>query len=154
VRTSTPYAAQGYRLPTEAEWEYACRAGTDTAFNNGTDCLSADTEANYRGTGPLSACPIGIDRGETIEAASLPAGENDFGLYDMHGNVWEWCNDWYGSYGGDETDPVGESSGSDRVIRGGSWNSLAQNCRSANRNGSNPDNSFNLGGFRPVRSAF
>jgi formylglycine-generating enzyme required for sulfatase activity len=154
VRASTPYAAQGYRLPTEAEWEYACRAGTDTAFNNGTDCSSADREANYDGDRPLSGCPSGIDRGETIEVASLPAGENDFGLYDMHGNVWEWCNDWYGSYGGDETDPVGESSGTYRVFRGGSWKHVAQYCRSASRNGSLPDLSYLDRGFRPVRSAF
>ena len=154
VRASTPYAAQGYRLPTEAEWEYACRAGTDTAFNNGTDCLSADTEANYAGDRPLSGCPSGIDRGETIEVASLPAGENDFGLYDMHGNVWEWCNDWYGSYGGDETDPVGESSVPFRVVRGGGWYYDALYCRSAGRYWVNPGGT-NVGfGFRPVRSAF
>ena len=146
-----PYTATGYRLPTEAEWEYACRAGTQTPFNTGS-CLDAGTEANYYGPVPYTGCPTGPYLGWTAPVGSYPA--NAFGLYDMHGNLWEWCNDWYGTYGGTVTDPVGAGAGYYRVIRGGFWSSLAQNCRSANRNYYYPNYSVNYFGFRPVRSAF
>jgi formylglycine-generating enzyme required for sulfatase activity len=139
-----------YKLPTEAQWEYACRAGTTTPFNCG-ETISTDL-ANYDGHYTYGNGRQGTDRGRTTEVKSFPA--NAWGLYDMHGNVWEWCNDWYGSYGGDETDPVGESSGTYRVFRGGSWKHVAQYCRSASRNGSLPDLSYLDRGFRPVRSAF
>jgi formylglycine-generating enzyme required for sulfatase activity len=76
---------------------------------------------------------------------------NAFGLYDMHGNLWEWCNDWYGLYGGTVTDPIGAGAGSYRVMRGGGWYSIALYCRSAIRNDNYPHSSTNLG-FRPVRS--
>ncbi|MBE0567961.1 MAG: SUMF1/EgtB/PvdO family nonheme iron enzyme [Krumholzibacteria bacterium] len=145
-----PYSAQGYRLPTEAEWEYACRAGTKTPFNTGP-CLDARTEANYHGSYPYTGCPSGPWVAWTVPVGSYPA--NDFGLYDMHGNLWEWCNDWYGVYGGSVTDPVGPWPGRYRVIRGGVWGAFARSCRSALRFDAYPGNGSLFGiGFRPVRS--
>jgi formylglycine-generating enzyme required for sulfatase activity len=124
-----------YRLPTEAEWEYAARAGTRTPFAFG-NCLNTD-KANYEGNYPLTGCSKGKYREKTIPVASL--GKNVWGLYDMHGNVWEWCNNWYGDYPDiSVTDPGGPSSGSGRVVRGGSWNYNAQYCRSAKRRNSSP----------------
>jgi len=146
-----PYAAAGYRLPTEAEWEYACRAGTQTPFNTG-ECLDAGTEANYNGYHPYALCPSGPWLIGTVPVGSYPS--NGFGLYDMHGNLLEWCNDWYGAYGGDETDPVGPAAGSYRVLRGGSWYSYAHACRSAIRPGYYPGGShYGRVGFRLARSA-
>jgi formylglycine-generating enzyme len=146
-----PYNAPGYRLPTEAEWEYACRAGTQSPFNTGS-CLDAGTEANYDGNQPYPDCPPGPHEGWTVPVGSYPA--NGFDLHDMHGNLWEWCNDWYGGgYGGDETDPVGPLTGSGRIVRGGSWVNSAQNCRSAVRSSSVPENIAISCGLRPVRSA-
>jgi formylglycine-generating enzyme required for sulfatase activity len=132
-----------YRLPTEAEWEYAARAGSNKPFAFG-DCLST-TDANYNGNYPLSGCPKGDYRGHPIEVGSLKA--NAWGLYDMNGNVWEWCQDWYGSYPTNSvTDPVGATSGSSRVIRGGGWYSDASYCRSANRYNYSPGStSYNVG---------
>jgi formylglycine-generating enzyme required for sulfatase activity len=128
--------ASGYRLPTEAEWEYACRATSTTAFCNGAI-------TNATGCSPLDA---NLDRigwycgnsGGSGPAAVGRKEPNAWGLYDMHGNVWEWCWDWYGSYSGAATDPIGPASGSYHVIRGGSWYSGARYCRSAYR-GDNPD---------------
>ncbi|MBK8168102.1 MAG: formylglycine-generating enzyme family protein [bacterium] len=145
----SPYTAPGYRLPTEAEWEYACRAGTQTPFNTGF-CLAASTEANYNGTYPYTGCPSGPYLGWTAPVGSYPA--NAFGLYDMHGNLYEWCNDWYGTYGGTVTDPVGAGAGSYRVLRGGGWGDYALSCRSAVRAFNGPDGSYGTFGFRPVRS--
>jgi formylglycine-generating enzyme required for sulfatase activity len=119
-----------YRLPTEAEWEYACRANTDTPFYFG-DYLSTD-QANYNGNHPIPGSPKGINRNHTIVVKSFPA--NQFGLYDMHGNVYEWCQDWYGEYSAEPTiDPSGIPSGYSRVSRGGGMSSYARRCRSANR---------------------
>jgi len=146
-----PYTAPGYRLPTEAEWEYACRAGTQTPFNTGS-CLDAGTEANYYGSDPYPGCPAGPYLGGTAPVGSYPA--NAFGLYDMHGNLHEWCNDWSGTYGGTVTDPVGAGAASFRVLRDGYWYYNAQYCRSAARSYSNPDYSGRDVGFRPVRSVF
>jgi sulfatase modifying factor 1 len=131
-----PYNAEGYRLPTEAEWEYGCRAGTHTPFNTG-DCLDVGTEANYDGNFPYPGCPSGPFVGWTVPVGSYPA--NDFGLYDMHGNLYEWCNDWFGYYSGDETDPVGPATGTYRVVRSGCWGSGASLCRSAFRGPLHPD---------------
>jgi sulfatase modifying factor 1 len=141
-------AAPGYRLPTEAEWEYACRAGTRTPFATGM-CLSA-AQANYDGTKPFPGCPSGRNRGRT-----RPVGKyapNAWGVFDMHGNVWEWCWDWYGSYGSDAArDPRGPRSGTKRVIRGGSWLKSAEFCRSANRSRYDPGlRSYDIG-FRVAR---
>ena len=144
-----PYNAQGYRLPTEAEWEYACRAGTQTPFYTG-NCLDSDTEANYMGVAPYPGCSSGKVVGWTVPVGSYPANTN--GLYDMHGNLFEWCNEWYGSYNGDEIDPVGSDTGPGRVIRGGFWLSEAIRCRSANRGIATPELSRHDFGFRVVRS--
>ena len=125
-----------YRLPTEAEWEYACRAGTTTPFSTG-DCISTD-QANYNGNYPGSGCSKGVYREKTVAVGSF--APNAWGIYDMHGNVWEWCDDWYGDYPASHaTDPKGPSSGSVRVLRGGSWFIYASNIRSAYRYGDNPD---------------
>jgi formylglycine-generating enzyme required for sulfatase activity len=145
-----PYTAAGYRLPTEAEWEYACRAGTQTAFNTGA-CLDAGTEANYNGNYPQSGCPPGPYFGWTVPVGSYPA--NGYGLLDMHGNLYEWCNDWYGAYGGTVTDPAGPGAGSTRVLRGGFWSYDARSCRSAFRSFIYPDGTDCYVGFRSVRSS-
>ena len=113
----------GYRLPTEAEWEYAARAGTTGPFHTG-NCLST-SEANYDGNYPLSGCSKGQYRKTPIRVGSLAS--NSWGLYDMHGNVWEWVWDWKADYpSGSVTDPVGPSGGSTRVDRGGSWGTSAR----------------------------
>jgi formylglycine-generating enzyme required for sulfatase activity len=141
-----PYDAQGYRLPTEAEWEYACRAGSETAFTNGDI-------TNIECSDPILD-QIGWYCGNANDWTH-PVGQrlvNDFGLYDIHGNLVEWCNDWYGGYGGDVTDPAGPASGTDRVLRGGSWSYDAENCRSAVRYDSAPEYTGFSYGFRPVRS--
>jgi len=141
-----------YRLPTEAEWEYACRAGTRTPFAFGKD-LSTN-QANYNGKYPLVECPKGeYPKGE-YRKKTMPVrsfSPNAYGLYDMHGNVFEWCEDLYGDYpSGAVTDPVGYS-GSDRVIRGGNWESIAQSCRSASRMSEDPEYRDKGYGFRLVR---
>ncbi len=136
-----------YRLPTEAEWEYAARAGTDTPFSFG-ECLSTN-DANYDGDDPLEGCPKGKDRGKPVPVGGLKA--NAWGLYDMHGNVWEWCRDWYDDYpDGPVIDPTGPADGAFRVIRGGSWILSAGNCRSAYRLHHSPDIRFNFLGFRAL----
>jgi len=139
-----------YRLPTEAEWEYACRAGTKTPFSTG-DCISTD-QANYNGNYPMPGCSKGRYRGKTTEVASFTP--NKWGLYDMHGNVWEWCEDWYKKDypSGHVTDPKGLSSGSSRVLRGGSWIGDARSVRSADRNRNNPDYGYGDFGFRVARA--
>jgi WD40 repeat protein len=109
-----------YRLPTEAEWEYACRAGTTTPFHFG-ETISTD-QANYCGDFIYGKGKKGVDRKTTTPVGSFPA--NAFGLHDMHGNVWQWCQDWYGDYPQkDVGDPQGPESGKFRVLRGGSWGS-------------------------------
>ena len=137
-----------YRLPTEAEWEYACRAGTTTPFSFGR-CLSTD-QANYNGRYPLENCPKGEYREKTLPVASF--APNAWGLHDMHGNVWEWCQDWYGEDypSGAVTDPGGPSTGSVRVLRGGSWFNDAGSCRAAIRGRDTPDVRGRNLGFRLV----
>lgn len=144
-----PYSTIAYRLPTEAEWELACRAGTETLFNTG-DCLNANTESNYRGHQPAGACDVGQYLRESTNVGVYPP--NSWGLFDMHGNVFEWCNDWYGNYNGSVTDPSGAATGNFRVVRGGSWDVRATNCRSAHRGESDPTYTYSIGGFRPVRN--
>jgi formylglycine-generating enzyme required for sulfatase activity len=152
-----------YRLPSEAEWEYACRAGTTTPFHFG-ETITTDL-ANYRGTdyeelkssGSYGEGLKGIYREKTTEVGSFGAA-NNFGLYDMHGNVWEWCQDvWHGSYKGAPIDGSARMNDSDneyRVLRGGSWFHVAGDCRSASRNGYARDSTFNFLhlGFRVVLS--
>jgi formylglycine-generating enzyme required for sulfatase activity len=152
IRTGTPQVyvngeGNGYRLPTEAEWEYACRAGTNTAFY----------------TGPISTW---LGRSENLDRAGWNywnSGDathpvalkepNSFGLFDTHGNVFEWCWDWFGFYpAGPLTDPLGAGSGSDRVIRGGSWSTTPDQCRSASRASEPPDIAIDFMGFRAVRN--
>ena len=142
--------SNGYRLPTEAEWEYACRAGTTTPFSFGNN-ITPD-QVNYHGDRPYRGGRKGRYRERTVDAGSLPA--NPWGLHEMHGSVWEWCWDWYGSYpSGSVTDPTGPLSGSYRVLRGGGWLSYARSCRSADRYRSSPDFRIIYLGFRLARSA-
>ena len=138
---------QTYRLPTEAEWEYACRAGTTTPFNTGGNLTTE--QANYDGNYPYNNNRKGQYRKQTVAVDSFEP--NAWGLYNMHGNVWEWCSDWYGEYeSGCVENPVGSKSGSPRVIRGGGWGGPAGSCRSAYRRGSPPGNRNDGVGFRLV----
>jgi formylglycine-generating enzyme required for sulfatase activity len=117
-------------LPTEAQWEYACRAGTQTPFWFGST-ISVQ-HINYDGLQPYSWGEISYGWQRTREVKALP--QNDWGLYQMHGNVREWCSDWYGEYEtGTVVDPQGPSAGTVRVLRGGSWFSRGRGCRSAAR---------------------
>ena len=126
-----------YRLPTEAQWEYACRAGTTTRYYTG------DSKADLKRAGWY---------GENSGDKTHPVGQkkpNAFGLYDMHGNVWEWCQDWFGDYpAGPVTDPTGPKCGSNRVLRGGGWYDNARYCRSADRYGYYPSFRGSRYGFR------
>ncbi len=123
-------ALNKHRLPTEAEWEYACRANTTTPFFTG-ECISTD-QANYNGEYPGIICPKGTYRNCTVKVASFQP--NSWGLYDMHGNVMEWCQDWYGDYPSDSVaDPKGPEKGDYRVLRGGSWYFGVMMLRSASR---------------------
>jgi formylglycine-generating enzyme required for sulfatase activity len=122
--------ATGYRLPTEAEWEYACRARTTTPFSTGNNI--ATNQANYDGNYPYNNNAKGEYRKTTTPVGSFTP--NPWGLYNMHGNVCEWCWDWYGTYSsGAQIDPVGAASGAARVERGGSWYGKAELARSAFR---------------------
>ena len=138
-----------YALPREAEWEYFCRAGTTSVFHFG-DRLAGDF-ANHDGNYPYGTSTKGRDLGRPTRVGSY--GANGFGLFDLHGNVWEWCQDWYdGDYYSQSmsTNPSGPSSGSSRVLRGGSWFSHASYCRSACRDYVLPDSRGSRGGFRVV----
>jgi formylglycine-generating enzyme required for sulfatase activity len=141
--------ANGYRLPTEAEWEFACRAGTITPFNTGGNILTS--QANYNGNFPYSNAARGVYLQRTSPVGRFPP--NSWGLYDMHGNVDEWCWDWEGRYGSNaQTDPVGSISGFTRIVRGGGWYDSGQYLRSASRGSIFPSGRNNRLGFRVVRS--
>ena len=139
----------GGRLPTEAEWEYACRAGTSTPFNTGI-CLT-DGQADYSWDAPNPGC-INTNKSRpqrTMPVDTFPA--NSYGLHDMHGNVWEWCGDWYGTYPlGNQINPNGPSTGTNRVVRGGAFYLPAYYCRSANRSSMAPEAYLEAYGFRIV----
>jgi formylglycine-generating enzyme required for sulfatase activity len=143
-------AGRTYYLPTEAEWEYACRAGTLTPFAFGPSLSSS--QANFNGANPYGNAPLGPVRQRTTPVGSFQP--NAFGLFDMHGNVWEWCADFYGEvyYGlSPERDPLGPRSGDRRALRGGNWNSAGgKNCRSARRGKDDPTAATPFDGFRVV----
>jgi formylglycine-generating enzyme required for sulfatase activity len=135
-----------YRLPTEAEWEYACRAGTTTAYSFGDDEAKLGQYAWY----VKNAWDIGEEYAHRV-GQKLP---NPWGLYDMHGNAHEWCQDWYGPYGSEKVviDPVGPAQGNYRVLRGGSFNTQTSNVRSADRYVNQPVTGSRLNGFRAART--
>ena len=128
----------GYRLPTEAEWEFACRAGTSTAYSFGDNITPK--EANYSGSK--------IDKPVAVGSYQ----PNAFGLYDMHGNVFEWCEDWHGEYPFAVTDPKGPATGKYRVLRGGSFNFRDSNARSSDRDVFTPSLRSDFVGFRLART--
>jgi len=144
-----------YGLPTEAEWEYACRAGTTTPFHFG-ETITTDL-ANYNGTYTYNGGPKGINRRKTTDVGSFPA--NAFGLYDMHGNVWEWCADhWHSRYAdkpkrlkaNGNLPWLSEDKNADRLLRGGSWFDHPWGCRSAYRVSNRPVTRNSNLGFRVV----
>ena len=139
---------KAYRLPTEAEWEYACRAGTRTPLAFG-ETITPEF-VNYDGNYPYGNAPKAEYREKTVPVGSLGVA-NGFGLYDMHGNVWEWCHDWYGPYRSEPaTDPQGPSTGQYRGLRGGSWVLSGFYCRSACRVNHVPGPRYYDIGFRVV----
>ena len=130
-------AGREYRLPTEAEWEYACRAGSSKAYSFGETAESLGEYAWFGVGSAVTTHPVGEKKA------------NRWGLYDMHGNAWEWCQDWFGIYPtGAVTDPQGPNGGLWRVSRGGGWSIDAGRCRSANRGRNNPSNGNASYGFR------
>jgi len=135
-------AGYEYRLPTEAEWECACRAGTKTQYSFGDSASELGAYEWYGENSGKTTHPVGGKK------------PNAWGLYDMHGNVWEWCQDWYGDYpSGSVTDPTGAASGSVRVFRGGSWSGSPRGCRSAGRFRYSPGPRCDYLGFRVLRSS-
>jgi formylglycine-generating enzyme required for sulfatase activity len=139
IKKLNSLTGENFRLPTEAEWEFAARGG------------SKSRGYQYSGSNNLSAVAWYTDNsgGQTHEVKTK--SPNELGIYDMSGNVWEWCQDWYGKYSSNSaTNPIGAASGSDRVIRGGSWLNYARYCRSAHRYSDPPDRQYNLLGLRLV----
>ncbi len=130
---------KNFRLPTEAEWEYAARGGNKSKGYKYSGGNTIGDVAWYTSNSSSRTHDV-----KTKQA-------NELGIYDMSGNVWEWCQDWYGSYSsGSQTDPTGPTSGSDRVLRGGGWSDYARSCRVSRRSSSNPAYGYNLNGFRLI----
>ena len=142
-----------YTLPTEAQWEYACRAGTTTALNSGKD-LSDEEECSEMDEVGWYWYNAGVESYDQGLICTRPVGQkepNAWGLYDMHGNVYEWCLDWFGDYPTEAMiDPEGPETGKCRVNRGGGWTDRAGDCRSAFRGENFPDSTYNMLGFRVV----
>jgi len=142
-------AAPGFRLPTEAEWEYACRAGVTSPYATG-ECLT-DAQANFNAGFPAAGCPDGLNRGEPAPVGSF--APNAWGFHDMHGNVAEWCWDRYAPYpAGQATDPAGPPAGPLRVVRGGNFANHGPQLRSACRRAMRPERGFDLIGLRVART--
>ena len=135
-------SGQTFRLPTEAEWEYACRARSKTDYSYGDSPDKLRDYAWFNDNSEKQTHPVGQKK------------PNPWGLYDIHGNVWEWCADWHGEYSGKSaTDPTGSATGSARMLRGGSWSDRAATSRSANRYDYAPANRSSYHGFRVVVGA-
>ena len=135
------FSRNGFRLPTEAEWEYACRAGTNTRYYTGNSEGNLDLAGWYRANSQGTTHPVGQKE------------PNAWGLFDMHGNVWEWCNDWQGSYNDcKNVNPRGPNLGYSRVLRGGGWHYPAPGCCSAYRHRAKPEYRLSAVGFRIARS--
>jgi formylglycine-generating enzyme required for sulfatase activity len=145
-------AQTGMRLPTEAEWEYAYRAGTTTAFHGFTGYPNGTNDDTLVG----NIAWWGICCGGNSGGYTHPVGQklgNGFGLHDMAGNVWEWVNDWYGAYSsGAQTNPTGPATGDYRRVRGGSWDGNSTNLRASFRSFFTPDGTSYYGGCRAARS--
>ena len=145
IRTLDPKGGGRYRLPTEAEWEYAAGAGNETASANGPVIGSEGRDVNLEKVGWY----VGNAGGNPRPVASLRS--NPWGLYDMRGNVWEWCRDWYGPYGTETlSDPEGPASGKHKIVRGGSFDNKPLACRAAVRNAFSPGHKGANLGFRLV----
>lgn len=132
--------ANGYRLPTEAEWEYAAGGGQKSKSYTYSGSDDAGEAAEYEGNNKKSTKPAGGKK------------SNELGLYDMSGNVWEWCWDWYGDTAYNTTDPMGTFHGSYRTDRGGSWSGIERYNKSSFRDYARPDSKFNILGFRVCRN--
>jgi formylglycine-generating enzyme required for sulfatase activity len=144
-----------YRLPTEAEWEYACRAGSTTTYSwgNRINCSRAmysnNSNKSRKCLEHVKSRGMAVDSSAPVK--SYPP--NAWGLYDMHGNVWEWCIHWHGDYPARAvTNPIGPDSGTRKIRRGGSWFGDGYSCRSANRNVGHPASRYRTTGFRLVRT--
>ena len=155
---SCDFEKNGYRLPTEAEWEYACRAGTETTYYSGESAVDLGRVAWYSvnsGERNLAAVKIDMAILEESHCRSHPVGlkePNAWGLYDMIGNVYEWCYDWYSPYTSDaQTEPSGPREGKIHLIRGGGWGSYTSRCTSFGRSGYRPESKNCFTGFRVVR---
>ena len=145
AKLNTTQSDSKYSLPTEAQWEYACRAGSSTPFNSGENINPE--QVNYHGAYPYNNGEKGAYRRKTIAVKTFVP--NDWGLYQMHGNVLEWCSDWFGNYSSYQmTDPEGPADGATRVLRGGSWFIGARRCRSAFRGRREPADRGDNIGFR------